>query len=239
MTCSWECSSLRSSRAGIEAVGVGKAVGALRAGLGAEAINQNFLLEDQSMSYEGDQKQDKMTMKDSFNLFYQAALAHATCIWPFMRKDFGREFFGMNALYAILLMTVMAGLGNSPAMVWYFFAWIGMVACQRARTFQLVRQGWREHSKYWGYPALAMTIPGISQNAALMVVEPMICMIGGTLLCYLDTTVGGFVILGMFSGMVVTGVEAERDRKAVMAMEDAEIDMQRRARMYRERKQGH
>src|SRR5947207_1696600 len=124
----------------------------------------------------------------------------------------------MNALWAILLMTLVAGLGDSPAMMWFFFAWIGAVACQRAKTFKLVRQGWREHSKYWGYPALAKMIPGVSENAAMMVVEPMICMIGGTLLCYIDTTLGGFVILGMISGAVVTGVEAELDRKAVMAM---------------------
>ena len=76
---------------------------------------------------------------------------------------------------------------RDPAMIYFFYAWLLAVIAERLETSRLVRKGWVEHSRYAGYPWLAMKLPFIKKPVtAKNCVEPVICLLVGALLCPLS-----------------------------------------------------
>src|SRR5437588_11186949 len=101
------------------------------------------------------QKQQEWGMRDTTNLLYALANAHATAITVFLRHSFGKESLGWPGLFAFFLILVVAGFSGSPGMLTYLVVWLAAVAFQRVYTFRLASHGVVWHSKYPGWPALA------------------------------------------------------------------------------------
>jgi hypothetical protein len=170
------------------------------------------------------QQENKIGMRESFNLFYAAAKVHAMCFWPIIRRDFGTEALGFPAFFAMVLMLLVGGLGRTPELLAYLGFWLLMLICQRARTFQLVRRGVVWHSRYEGYPWLALCIPFIRKESKAKSLEPVLCLLAGAALYQFSEGLGVFVMAGFFSMAVVDGINRELDRKRLAAMRDAEIE---------------
>jgi len=181
------------------------------------------------------QQENKIGMRESFNLLYAAAKVHSMCFWPiFLRRDFGTEALGFPAFFALVLMLLIGGLGRMPEMFPYLGFWLFMLILQRARTFRLVRQGVVWHSRYEGYPWLALCIPFVrKESRAKSLVEPVLCLLAGAALYQVYQGLGVFVMAGFFSMVVVDGINRELDRKRLAAMRNAEIEQKWLVARYR------
>ena len=171
------------------------------------------------------QQSSQSKSADAFGLVYMLADIHASAIKPFIRRDFGREALGLNSFLAMWLILFTYAFSADRAMSAYLGIFFVCQAMQRARTFRLLRSGARIHSCYTGYPYVAMKVPFVRrESTAKGLIEPMICLIGGTLLCPVSVTLGGFVMCGFFSFLFINGMEREIRRKRLERMHDAEIE---------------
>jgi len=180
------------------------------------------------------QPENKIGMRESFNLLYAAAKVHAMCFWPIIRRDFGTEALGFPAFFALVLMLLVGGLGRTPEIFAFLGFWLLMLIIQRARTFWLVRRRVVWHSRYEGYPWLALCLPLIrKESRAKSLVEPVLCLLAGAALYQLSEGLGVFVMAGFFSLAMVDGINRELDRRRLVAMRDAEIEQKVLVARYR------
>jgi len=170
-------------------------------------------------------QQSQQSQNSGFDALYLFSNIHASSIANLIRCDFGREALGWNSFLAMFLMLVICGATDDKAMLVYLGVWLVAQAVQRIRTYWLLRHGAIIHSRYAGYPYLAMKVPFVRSHAtATGFIEPMMCLVGGTLLCTVSVNLGGFIMVGFLSFMVRNGIEKEIQRKRIERMRDAEIE---------------
>jgi len=177
---------------------------------------------------------DNLSMKDSFNLFTVGMNGLGSCVVVFLRTGFGREYPGVAGLIGLIIMVFYAAFARVPEMFPYIGVWLFMVILQRLKTFQLASKGVVVHSRYWGYPKLALMVPFVrKERIARGSVEPILCTLIGLGLCAWSPGVGGFVIVAGWANAMAGAIATEVDRKKLQAMRDAEIEQRSLARMYR------
>lgn len=161
--------------------------------------------------------------EDWLGLIYWVTTLHAMCVLPFLRSGFGREALGVPGFLAFILLLSCALA--SPVCAGFFLTWLGMVIYRRVETFRLLRQGAQLHSRYAGYPSLALRVPFVrTVETATGFWEPALAFLGGLMLCPLAEGFGGFIMLAGFSLMVRNGIEGEITRKRIERMQDAKIE---------------
>ena len=175
-------------------------------------------------------------IKGSFNVALAIANVHAMCITPFIRTGFGIEAFGPVALASLVLMMVLGGLVPAPDMVPYVLFWMFAVLVQRGRSIKAARKGVKGHSRYQGWPALAMRlVPSVQgEMKAKMLVEPMICLVAGGLIWFVSPFVGKFVMCGFLSMAFTADVNRQFWKARVRQMKDAQIEQEQLIRMFNE-----
>jgi len=162
---------------------------------------------------------------DTINLFYFVANIHRTAIATLIRRDYGSEALGWNAFLAMILIFMVYAATLDQVVLFYLGVWFFCQIGQRIRTFWNFRKGIVIHSQYAGYPYLAMMVPFVRrQSTATGIIEPMMCLFGGVLLCPLSVNLGGFIMCGLLSFMVTDGIEREIRRQRLVRMHDAEIE---------------
>lgn len=171
--------------------------------------------------------------RQTANLTYLLASAHATCFTVFFRHSFGTQAFGRNGLLALVLLLVYAGLAEEPRMLTYACLWLAALVLQRLRTGWLVLSGMVWHSRYAGYSYLARMIPFVRTERAARTVEQFFCFLVGLLLLPVSESLGLFVMAGGVSLAIVLGMELEITRNRVRAMRDAAIEQRHLAALYR------
>ena len=87
------------------------------------------------------QKQPFQDIRTGFNVFWHLTSGYATAILPFIRKDFGTAFFGLNSLVAVLVMMVFGAMENDDTMLRYMFLWFLFVAAHRLDAGRAHRKG--------------------------------------------------------------------------------------------------
>ncbi len=180
------------------------------------------------------QNNDPMQMKDTFNLVYALVHGHSTAITPFLRTSFGKEALGMNGLAALAIILLYGGLMNCYEMFIYLCVWLVAVIYQRVKQFRNRMNGFVQHSRYNGYPALAYKLfPRIQSEGNAKGAEAFLCLGVGWLLTYVSQPLGWFVMAGWVSIMFSEGLGVELRRKKLQAMRDAEIEQQALAEEYR------
>lgn len=170
---------------------------------------------------------------DALGFAWSVCHIHATALAVFMRRDFGREALGMNAFFAMLLILGFYSVTADRAVFVFFGCWLVAQITQRVLTFRLVRSGAIFHSRYAGYPWLAMKVPFVRESAARGLIEPMLCLVAGALLCPVSENLGGFVMLGFLTFLIRNAIEMEIVRKRVEQMHDAEIEQRYLASRFR------
>src|ERR1700685_1989096 len=80
-------------------------------------------------------------IRRGFNILMHVIDGYAAAILPFIRKDFGTAFFGLNSLVAVLVMMVFGAMENDDTMLRYMFLWFLFVAAHRPRAGAEARKG--------------------------------------------------------------------------------------------------
>jgi hypothetical protein len=180
------------------------------------------------------QKEPFQDIRTGFNVFWHLVSGYATAIVPFIRKDFGSAFFGLNALVAILVMMIFGAMENSDDMLNYMFLWILFVAAHRLDAGRAHRKGLIIHSRYVGDSWLANKLASKSKRRTVqLLIEPAICLIAGVLICPHSPGVGKFLILGAFAVLMFNGSQRALMEGRVRQMHDAHIENQATAQMFR------
>lgn len=173
-------------------------------------------------------------IRRGFNFFLMAVNGYATGILPFIRKDFGTNFFGFNALVAVVVMLLFGAMENSDDMFAYMFLWVLFVAAQRMDAARAVRNGRIIHSRYGGDSFLAHKLAPKSRRKTIeMLIEPAICLIAGVLIIPYSPGVGKYLIVGCFALLLFNGMQRGVMEQRVRQMHDAHIEQQTTARMFR------
>jgi len=177
------------------------------------------------MNMNEQQPDDKFTMKGSFNALLYGAQVHSACIWPFLRLGAGVEALRWQGPAAFMLLCLLSA--GSQSMLVYLAIWLVFVARQRIKADP------SQHSRYTGYPVVAIRVPGFRTEMKAKALECILCLVAGVLLMSLDEAVGAFVAAGCFSLAIVEGVGREVNRLRVQRMRDAQIENQMLAERFR------
>lgn len=178
---------------------------------------------------------DKLTPQNSTNAVGFAALCLATCVSVFIRRGFGAEALGFNGAVAFIILLVCAGGDQTGGMLLYFFAWLVALMTQRAITIRNEVAGRYQHSKYTGWPVVAMKFCK-TESTAKRWVEPFLCVVFGIALLQVSESVGTFVLCCAMALVMADGISSFVDYMRVQKMRDAEIEMRRLREMYRGRR---
>lgn len=163
-------------------------------------------------------------IRNSFNVIVMIANIHATCLLPFIRCNFGTNAPGLTACGSLLLILVVVSETQDQAMLAYLLLWLAALMYQRARTNWLVARGWQVHSRYWGWPWLAMLFLVKKSEDRAKNLEPLLCFFIGGLLCSVSPNLGFLVLSGIVSLTITRGVYLEATKRRVTAMRDLQIE---------------
>ena len=180
---------------------------------------------------------ERPSLSDSFNLLWLLIVAHATMLTAFSRRDFGKEHFGLNALFGIAITFVYAGFANCPEVLVFLAFWFLAVIAQRIRQFKNERNGVVIHSRYNGYPVLAWKLfPWIKTEGNAKAAEAFLCMIVGWCIAQFVPPLGFYIGLGWISILASEAILVEIQKRRLQAMRDAEIEQRYLAQEYRKRR---
>lgn len=166
----------------------------------------------------------KLTTGDSLGLIYLAANSHATAITPLIRSDFGMEAFHPYGLVALLLMLALTGGRWASGMGVYLAVWFIALIIRRIESFRLRLKGIVTHSRYRGYPWLAMKFRFIKDVEQAKGFEPFMCFLIGAAICPVSETLGFFIMAGFISLGVCMCIDKFIVFKRVQHMSDAVIE---------------
>jgi hypothetical protein len=164
-------------------------------------------------------------MRGAVNLLYVLVSGHATCVTPFVRRNFGREALGRNGAVAfVILFLYMATYPRHLALQQFTFYWFVMLILQRLKTLYLVRRGRSSHSRYDGDPYLGFLLPFVKEYKAAWIIEFLALMAVGIWLSNLDAPLGKLIIVSAVCLIVRTAIDEDIVRRRLHAMRDAEIE---------------
>lgn len=166
--------------------------------------------------------QQKLTTSDAFGLLYVVAGSHAAAITPFIRRGFGAEAFFPFGLVAFVAMLCLTGDRWGSPMGIYAITWLVTLLYRRFETFRLRRKGIVTHTRYAGYPWLAMKFVKDTEQARGC--EPVICLLAGAALCPVSETLGLFVMAGFVSLGLCMCIDKFVVYKRVQKMQDAILE---------------
>jgi hypothetical protein len=173
-------------------------------------------------------------IRRGFNILMHVIDGYATAIVPFIRRDFGSAFFGLNSLVAVLVMMVFGAVENDDTMLRYMFLWVLFVAAHRLDAARNARKGRVIHSRYVGDSWLASKLASKAKRKTVqLLIEPAICLVAGVLFCPYSPGIGKFLILGAFAVLMFNGSQRALMEQRVRRMHDAHIEQQATAQMFR------
>ena len=173
-------------------------------------------------------------LRRDFNIVMHVIDGYATAIVPFIRRDFGTAFFGLNSLVAVLVMMVFGAMENDDTMLRYMFLWFLFVAAHRLDAARNARKGRVIHSRYVGDSWLASKVASRAKRKTVqLLIEPAICLIAGVVFCPYSPGIGKFLILGAFAVLIFNGSQRALMEQRVRQMHDAHIEQQATAQMFR------
>jgi hypothetical protein len=162
-----------------------------------------------------------------------------TSIAVFLRRGFGRRYFGLQALAVIPLLLIWATLwpesDSTPLLVFLGAYVMGCVVAQ-AESFRRQRQGEVQHSFYSGAPCV-MHWPilrrGFSERAAKGVIEPVMVLIASWFVAQVDEPLGTYLMVAAVGTMLSIGLGRAAEERRLMDMRDAHIEQQNVAERFR------
>ncbi|MDB5346002.1 MAG: hypothetical protein JWP89_4379 [Schlesneria sp.] len=174
-----------------------------------------------------------MSRGDALGLVYFCANVHATCLTPFIRCGFGLEHPGIYGFWSGALILGIAALDMTGVTFMYFCVWLSALVYRRIETLRLVRK-MVVHSRYPGYPWLAMKVPFVRKlSTATALIELELCPLVGLLFVPVSSHLALLVMTCSVSLMVRDGIESEIVRRRLQLMRDAHIEQEYYSRRFR------
>lgn len=176
---------------------------------------------------------DRLTMEGGINATNVLVNAHASTVTPFFRTDFGSEGLGMPGLIGVFMILGWGCHFNCYPMFIYFVVWMGVLLCQRVKTFINWRRGMMIHSRYNGYPwIIRRCFPRLSELNA-KAVEAFACFGIGGLIAQFIPPLGWYLMLGLPSILISEAIIVETTKRRLQAMRDAAIEQEYLNEMYK------
>jgi len=177
---------------------------------------------------------DRHEMQGAFNLVFLLLSGHASCLTPFLRKDFGKEAMTRSGIVAFLLLIAWGSFANSAGMWLLLQLWLVAMLLQRLKGIQNRRRGVVVHSRYSGYPWLSWKLfPWMKDETTARGADGILCIGLGLALAQVDPGVGWFIGVGGLSLMFCEALIVDIRKKRLEAMGDAEIEQRDLADHYR------
>ena len=177
--------------------------------------------------------QPSVKPSDSMHLLYLIVSGHSACLTPFIRHSFGLECFRLDAIVALFMIVGYGSMGRHPEMLIFLYVWLGVMLIQRIVSTVRTRRGWIEHTRYAGYPWLAMKVPFVRKELTARVLEPSICALIGGAICPFSEALGAFVMMGFLSLSIQTAIDRGLIRARVRRMQDSQIEQRMLAQRLR------
>lgn len=166
-------------------------------------------------------------LENNFAWVQIVAHAIACSFYAFTRRNFGREFFSLNALCALGVFVGFGIASTHRIEVCFFqamaFAWICTVAGQRLSA-SILRSADCVHSRYNGWPLLCDALP-FSEAMTKRFIEPLLVFSIGMAARLSDfPMIGAFGCWGGIACIIDSmGTQYHMSRRA-MEMNDAQIE---------------
>lgn len=171
------------------------------------------------------QQNDGPDVRFGVNLFYLLISGYATCFTVFLRRSFGGEAFGFNAVIAVfMILFYMLAHPTSGGMLDFFYLWWMALICQRIGYFLRRRRGMIVHSRFEGVSWFAVIFPFLNHEGLLRFLEIFTCVVLGGLLATHDQALGRFVFFGAFGLMIKGMIDGFVDRRQIQRMHDTAIE---------------
>jgi hypothetical protein len=181
------------------------------------------------------------TVGDDFhkgvNFACALASAHAHCLYPFLRFGYGMQVPGVQGVFAVLVMVLAFLIAKDIAILKFLGAWVLATLVQRSVSFHRHLRGYREHSRYEGYPWLGSLLALGRDGTVARVYEPFLAVMFGCVLSNWSEPLAIFVASGFFSLLFVLIVSETAKSRRVTAIVDMEIEQRalaERVRRYRD-----
>src|SRR4051812_4076551 len=127
------------------------------------------------MQQQQQQQQQKQDKGDGLGLGYSATCIFAMPVLLLLRSGFGWNALGWPAFLCMIGMVLSVPFFQAPEMFLYLLVWFAFLVYRRIETFRLLGKGRILHSRYQGYPWLAMKFPFVRrEKTALMLIEPLV-----------------------------------------------------------------
>ncbi len=180
------------------------------------------------------QQDNGLDIRFGLNLFYMLLSGFTTCFTVFLRRSFGGEAIGFNALFAIVIMVFyMGGHPESAGMIDFFGFWVIALVCQRIGYFIRRLRRVVVHSHYEGDSWIGVLLPFLERVGIARFLEVPLCVILGIALGQHDQALGEFVFFGAFGLMFKGMIDGAIERKHVQRMQDAAIEQRARLNRWR------
>lgn len=180
------------------------------------------------------QPSDKLSLQAMVTIIYLVCMCHSKCITVLTRSRFGINGIGATGALALAGLILLYGFTGDVLVLLYALLWFVMLIWHRFVTLIRWARGERWHSRYNGYPWLALRVPFVKvEHTAKMLIEPLGCVVLGSLLMGVSPPLGYLLLSGCVSLVVVHGVDRIVEVEKVQAMHDAEIEMRWRAHWFR------
>ena len=168
------------------------------------------------------------------NLLYVLVSGHATCVTPFVRRNFGSEALGRNGAVAMFIIVFyMAVYPRHGALLDFGGLWLLMLILQRLKTGWLMRKGVALHSQEVGHPWLGFIIPAVKQYETACIIEFFVLLGFGIWLSNYDAALSRLVVVSSVCLVVKSAIEQDIVRKRLRGMRDAEIEQRAMLDRYR------
>ena len=157
--------------------------------------------------------------RTGFNLLTWFLEGHVMAIAPFIRSGFGPRGIGVGGLIAAAMILMWGAYRNDDRMLAYLEVWFLTVIWRKIRADRCV------HSEYHGWPWLtSLLLFGSKNEDRLRLVEPLVCLLAGSVLKAWSAAAGDFVMLGAASFALNAAIIVGMRRRHAESLRDAEIE---------------
>lgn len=170
--------------------------------------------------------------RSSLNIAAFLARVGAASVEPFLHKQFGTAYFGLQAFAVLIVAPVFGALcfphhDQGPLMV-FLGLYIMAVLCARSEAFRLRQKGVILHTRFNGWPrGLAYSVSAEKEQRYKSIGEPLLVSVWGTLI-YLSWSppLGAWLIFAACSLGVTNGMYRIRTERQVDNILDAQIEQE-------------
>lgn len=164
----------------------------------------------------------------------------AATIEVFVHYRQGIRYFGLQVMGPVAIIPVISLLfprDDAQPLYWFLAAYL--LVCFLSRIAGLINdwRGERQHSYYTGRPFLLLLLRRIDENTVKRIVEPLLVLLGGWAVLYLDRLLGIYLIFAGLGLLLSTTLAEAYYQKRMLDLNDAMQEQRDLAARYRDEQQ--